>query len=540
MSTCAALSSGARSLRASPAPCVKRAGARRGSPATTCRAAPAPSPRRRAPRRVRDGRRDRPRVILAPARAENLEGVAGDAASNAADAAAAQAAQAARAAADASAAVGDALGGVAGGAASVAPSAADASRAAASQAADALGAANAAASSLVGALEGAVPPEFADVVRAAESDSDAAAALAAAVVAVPVALNLAAPAARGYAGDKNAFVVDEALSKDRNAFLVDTRDERARRDDGVPDLRGSQRGKGAAIEIARVEERTRRALADPRAVELELAAMKVRALTRGGARVYVMGPDAAALARAVTKLGGRKAFVLSGGYEAWRSAGLKVRSNGRYEKSALDALGEESSAAAGRLTQKVSAAAGTAKTQLVEGGPATIARVAGGVALAAAAAYNYETALQYAGVIGLELTLLSKVLSYENPMELFNDVKDAVVGAAEAASEFEMPAKVTTVEKVATETKPRGGARGARGARGAGGARGARGAHARGGEGGIRARGGEGRIRARGGEGGPRARGEGRVRAASGDEPRGEEGHVMRAEFARERRKEEL
>ena len=100
-----------------------------------------------------------------------------------------------------------------------------------------------------------------------------------------MALNLAASAARGYAGDKNAFVVDEALSKDRNAFLVDTRDERARRDDGVPDLRGSQRGKGAAIgDRARGGAHLGRALADPRAVELELAAMKVRALTRGGAR----------------------------------------------------------------------------------------------------------------------------------------------------------------------------------------------------------------------------------------------------------------
>ena len=172
-----------------------------------------------------------------------------------------------------------------------------------------------------------------------------------------------------------------------------------------------------------------------------------------------MGPDAAALARARgdEARGEERRLSSRGGYVAWRSAGLKVRSNGRYEKSALDALGEESSAAAGRLTQKVSAAAGTAKTQLVEGGPATIAPSREGVALAAAAAaYNYETALQYAGVIGLELTLLSKVLSYENPMELFNDVKDAVVGAAEAASEFEMPAKVTTVEKVATETKPAG------------------------------------------------------------------------------------
>ena len=46
-------------------------------------------------------------------------------------------------------------------------------------------------------------------------------------------------AARMYAGDVNAFVLDEALAKDKRAFLVDTRDEAQRVSDGVPDLRGA-------------------------------------------------------------------------------------------------------------------------------------------------------------------------------------------------------------------------------------------------------------------------------------------------------------
>jgi hypothetical protein len=52
--------------------------------------------------------------------------------------------------------------------------------------------------------------------------------------------------------------------------------------------------------------------------------------------------------------------------------------------------------------------------------------------------YRYnETALQFAGVVGVELTILSKLLSYDSPMELLEDVKEGVVGAAAAVSKFE-------------------------------------------------------------------------------------------------------
>ena len=112
---------------------------------------------------------------------------------------------------------------------------------------------------------------------------------------------------RGYAGDVNAFVLDEALTKDKRAFLVDTRGEAQRASDGVPDLRGAARARGAAVPVEPLEASVRnRVKKSARALELELAAKKVAVLTRNDARVYVMRPDAGALARAVQALPGRR------------------------------------------------------------------------------------------------------------------------------------------------------------------------------------------------------------------------------------------
>ena len=122
-------------------------------------------------------------------------------------------------------------------AASQASSAASSSAAAASQQATAV------VSGVVAALESALPPEFADLVALAARDSDVALALAAALAATPLALGALVASLRGYAGDVNAFVLDEALAKDKRAFLVDTRDEAQRVSDGVPDLRGAARAR---------------------------------------------------------------------------------------------------------------------------------------------------------------------------------------------------------------------------------------------------------------------------------------------------------
>jgi hypothetical protein len=178
----------------------------------------------------------------------------------------------------------------------------------------------------------------------------------------------------------------------------------------------------------------RGALSDARKVELELAALKVKALTRRDARVYFLGPDASALAKALTRSKsakqGRKAFVLSGSFEAWRSSGLKVRANGSYEKSALEGLGEDTASAAGAFSRKVQAKVGTAKTVVSEKSPLEIVPIALGLAGLGAAAYNYEQTLRFVGVLGLELTVLAKAASYGSPKEALEDAVGALSGVA--------------------------------------------------------------------------------------------------------------
>ena len=293
---------------------------------------------------------------------------------------------------------------------------------------------NSTVTSTVQSIEAALPPEFKDVVAKAQTDSDTAVALISLAAALPIGLVVLGAATRGYAGDKNPFVVEEQLKKNRKAFIIDTRSEDARRNDGVPDLRGKARGKGASVEVVTFPPDERRVLSNPRAVELELAATKVKALTKNGASVYVLGPDAKDLAKAITGLGGRRAFVVAGGFDAWRSSGLKVGS--KYAKNALEGLGEDTSEAASSFTQKV---AGSVKTSITSKKPTDALVPFVGLVAVVAAVVNYKTALEYAGVIGIELTILAKLLSYESPWAFFEDVKDVAGGLAGAVGSFEPP-----------------------------------------------------------------------------------------------------
>ena len=293
---------------------------------------------------------------------------------------------------------------------------------------------NSTVTSTVQSIEAALPPEFQDVVAKAQTDSDTAVALIGLAAALPIGLVVLGAATRGYAGDKNPFVVEEQLKKNRKAFIIDTRSEDARRNDGVPDLRGKARGKGASVEVVTLPPDERRVLSNPRAVELELAATKVKALTKNGASVYVLGPDAKDLAKAITGLGGRRAFVVAGGFDAWRSSGLKVGS--KYAKNALEGLGEDTSEAASSFTQKV---AGSVKTSITSKKPTDALVPFVGLVAVVATVVNYKTALEYAGVIGIELTILAKLLSYESPWAFFEDVKDVAGGFAGAVGSFEPP-----------------------------------------------------------------------------------------------------
>lgn len=286
-------------------------------------------------------------------------------------------------------------------------------------------------SSSLDAFKGVLPSEFANLVDLAKQDSDVAIAAAVALFLAPQLLGGVVGSLRGYSGTKRPAFINEQLEKNSRAFLIDTRSAEDRKADGVPDLRKGARNRGAAVEVNELDAVTRRAAANPRAVELRIAGERVQKLTKRGGQIYFMGPEAAALAKQVQSMGGgRKCFTVEGNFEAWRSVGLKIRRSGSYEKNVLDAVGEGTSDIARAGSQFVQTRVGTARTSVTSKYKSSTAAekaavLVGFVALAYAVT-EYEKTLAFIGFMGLFWSLYNKAISYDSPQALFEDVSTAL------------------------------------------------------------------------------------------------------------------
>ena len=283
------------------------------------------------------------------------------------------------------------------------------------------------------AFKGALPDEFAKLVDLAKEDTDVAIALGVFALFVPTLAGGAVNKARGYAGTRRPAFINDELEKNKRAFLIDTRSFEDRKADGVPDLRKGARDKGAAVPVEELDALTRRVTANPREVELQIAGERVRKLTKRGAQIYFMGPDAAALAKVVTAMGGRKCFTVEGNFDAWRSTGLKIRRNPSYEKNILDKASEETAEFARSGSQFVQTRVGTVRATVSSGykssTPVQKGAVAIGFVALAYAAIEWEKTLAFIGFLGLFWSLYNKLTSYESPGELFADTSKAFTPA---------------------------------------------------------------------------------------------------------------
>jgi len=291
------------------------------------------------------------------------------------------------------------------------------------------------------AVQGFLPSEFAGLIEMAKNDQDVALAIAALLILSPTLLSAFFDSLRGYNGSKRPFFVNEQLEKNSRAFLIDTRNEEDRKENGVPDLRKSARARGAAVEVPRLEERTRRLTENPRAVELRIAGERVQKLTKRGAQVYFLGPEAAALAKQVQSMGGgRKCYTVAGDFNAWRSEGLKLRRKGSYDKNVLDVVGEETSDLAKAGSTFVQTRVGTARTSIKSTvdstGPAAKAAILVGFVALAYAVSEYEKTLAFIGFLGLQWSLYNKVTSYESPAALFEDLSQTLSPVASIAGDL--------------------------------------------------------------------------------------------------------
>jgi len=323
-------------------------------------------------------------------------------------------------------------------------------------------------SSSLDAFKGVLPSEFANLVDLAKQDSDVAIAAVIALFLTPQLLGAVVGSLRGYSGTKRPAFINEQLEKNSRAFLIDTRSSEDRKADGVPDLRKGARNRGAAIEVTALDDVTRRATANPRAVELRIAGERVQKLTKRGGQIYFMGPDAAALAKQVQSMGGgRKCFTVEGNFDAWRSVGLKIRRSGSYEKNVLDAVGEGTSDIARAGSQFVQTRVGTARTSVTSkytsSTPSEKAAVLISFLALAYAVTEYEKTLAFIGFMGLFWSLYNKVVSYDSPQALFEDVSTAlspvtsIVGeAASTASASAMDAASSAGAQALDKAKSNG------------------------------------------------------------------------------------
>ena len=262
-----------------------------------------------------------------------------------------------------------------------------------------------------------VPEDLQPLVAAIKQNPDTGVALLAFIFGSPVLLAVLGAALRGYDGDVRPKACYESLEKNGNAKIIDTRSEEAIRNEGVPDLRGSARNKGEIVRVVKLNEKERRQTRGARQIELTIAAEKVKKLSSIGSKLYFIGPDAKDLAKTVkSETFARKCYTISGGFEGYRSSGLKLRKGG-YKKNVAEVAAEEASEIGSRATRAVQSSVGSVSTT-VKTADDSMKVVYGLLALGVVVgAIEYEKTLQFIGVVGIELTLLNAFLSYENPLD---------------------------------------------------------------------------------------------------------------------------
>lgn len=285
-----------------------------------------------------------------------------------------------------------------------------------------------------------VRPQVAAVAAAAAAHPTEAVVLSAAV-AGPLAFQAWQARYGGYAGELRPQQVLDLLNT-QDTLLVDIRPDAQRQKDGLPRLRLAARFKAVAFPLRnRIDPRLGKRISNAAQLSLQLNALYVSSLQQVRSpltRIVVMdnegGDYARSLARSLAAAGMPLSFIVSGGFQRWRSSGLEVTEGGaEYEASPVSYVKDELEELTARLSK-------SALSDARVGG-----LVAFGGVMAVVAVVNYHTTLQFLGVLGLLLTAARRVLGYSSPDDAQRDLSllaGPVTGLVSAGTKL-LPAATT-------------------------------------------------------------------------------------------------
>ena len=220
----------------------------------------------------------------------------------------------------------------------------------------------------------------------------------------------------GYAGILRPQRALQVLQME-DSLLVDVRSDLERAQNGVPELRKGALGKGIAFPLQKVMPSLARRVRDPEVLAVQITGGQIASLTRLNKETKIIildnrGECAKEVARAVCAAGFRRAYIVDGGYKAWRRENPTVtEGNLGYEASPIDFLGN--------TAENVASEAAS----LVKKEPLNALAFSGLALVGIFAILNYHLLMRYIGVLGLEASLALRIMQYQSPQDALDDIK---------------------------------------------------------------------------------------------------------------------
>ncbi|KAM0832078.1 hypothetical protein ACQ4PT_065118 [Festuca glaucescens] len=210
--------------------------------------------------------------------------------------------------------------------------------------------------------------------------------------------------------------------------------------DGIPDLRRAARSKYASVASPEIKGPTKNLLKGGSDVDDALVAVVIRnlKLVKGDSKVIIMdanGTRSKSIARLLKKLGVQQPYLVKGGYQSW-AKNLRVKE--LKPETVLTALNEDAE-------------------EIFEGIKPTPTFVVGSLLGLSAATYallEWETTLQYIGVLSVGLTIYVRFSSYEGSEDFQQDLKLLFSPVRVGTEALSWAAKKLEPSKIGLATSP--------------------------------------------------------------------------------------
>lgn len=221
-----------------------------------------------------------------------------------------------------------------------------------------------------------------------------------------------------YGGYSGVFQPEQAMEvlQNKDAVLVDIRDERNRMENGVPLLKLGARGKGIVIPYPTLSSSILRQVSNSQVLLTDILAEQIKSISKISRDTIVIVMDSNGkiskdVSRACYKAGIGKVYIMDGGFAKYRRQGFNIDGREFYEDGPLAIAADR----AETLTKE---------TKSIAKNPAYAFAGISGLGTAIFALLHFHEVLRFVGVLGVEMTVVLRLLSYESSEDFAEDIQN--------------------------------------------------------------------------------------------------------------------